>query len=113
MKALGKINVNGEEKILYIQNRSVEENENYVYYLDYQEIGGYDPDISQQKIIFKQDSTENELSAEIKEQIINIVEENLEPDKVNEIAKDYEEDTIKGLKQLLNLQDEEIKRNRR
>lgn len=110
MKALGKINVNGEDKIIYIQNRSVEGNESYVYYLDYQEIGGYDPDVSGQKIIFKENSKENELSAEIKDEIIKVIEESLETEKVNKIAKDYEKYKIEGIKKLLNLEEEEIDR---
>ena len=110
MKALGIVNVNGEEKILYIQNRSDEGNQRYVYYLNYQEIGGYDPDVSGQKIIFKENSKENELSAEIKDKVIEIIEKNVEIEEVNKIPKDYEQYKVDGLHKLLNLEDEEITR---
>ena len=51
MKILGTVNTDKGEKALYVKNI---DNDRYVYYLGDNEIGGYDKDVSMQKIIFKE-----------------------------------------------------------
>ena len=72
MKMLGIVTIEDKEEILYVKNI---DNDRYVYYLGEKEIGGYDKDVTMQKIIFKENTIENELSAEIKDKINKVLED--------------------------------------
>ena len=71
MKILGKINVNNESKELSV----TKEGELYKYYLDNEVIGAYSPDhMTDSLIAFKENTIENDLSGEIKDEITQIIE---------------------------------------
>lgn len=103
MKILGTVNTDEGEKALYVKNI---DNDRYVYYLGDNEIGGYDKDVSMQKIIFKENSIENELSAEIKDEINKILED-VSLEEIQETEKDYEQEKVGEIKDILGLEDEE------
>ena len=103
MKILGTVNTDEGEKVLYVKNI---DNDRYVYYLGDNEIGGYDKDVSMQKIIFKENSIENELSAEIKDEINKILED-VSLEEIQETEKDYEQEKVGEIKDILGLEDEE------
>lgn len=103
MKILGTVNTDEGEKALYVKNI---DDDRYVYYLGDNEIGGYDKDVSMQKIIFKENSIENELSAEIKDEINKILED-VSLEEIQETEKDYEQEKVGEIKDILGLEDEE------
>ena len=73
MKYIGKIKVGEEEKILSVTKK----NDKYEYFLDNKSIGIYDPITMygmEEKILFKENTLENELSGNIKDEIVNLID---------------------------------------
>lgn len=60
MRNIGIINVNGENKNLYVVLN--EQGNTFMYYLNEEVIGAFTPDAMEEKIIFKENSIANELS---------------------------------------------------
>ena len=60
MKNIATINVNGKNKNLYVVLN--EQGNTFMYYLDEKLIGAYTLDAMEEKIVFKENSIENELS---------------------------------------------------
>lgn len=90
MKRLGT--VYGKELILR-KNGNI-----FKYYLDNELIGVYDPNVMEDRILFREDSKENSLSAEIKDKVQNIV------DKQNEEIfqeKEYRKEEVLELERQL------------
>ena len=105
MKMLGIVTIEDKEEILYVKNI---DNDRYVYYLGEKEIGGYDKDVTMQKIIFKENTIENELSAEIKDKI-NKVLEDISLEEIQGTRRDYGKERVEYIKEALGLEkDEEI-----
>lgn len=86
MNILGIIEIDGQNKYLNIEkNRNL-----YKYYLDEQFIGVYDPTkMIEDKIIFRENTIENELSADAKDKIVQF----LEDEEIGEILKNIEFET--------------------
>ena len=90
MKILGKISVNGEEKELSV----TKEGDLYKYYLGDELIGAYAPDhMADSLIAFKENTIENELSAEIKDEITQIIER-AGKDEIMKTTEEREQDEI-------------------
>ena len=60
MRNIATINVNGENKNLYVVLN--EQGNTFMYYLDEELIGAYTPGAMEEKIVFKENSIANELS---------------------------------------------------
>ena len=60
VKRIATINVNGENKDLYVVLN--EKGNTFTYYLDEEIIGAYMPSAMEEKIVFKENSIANELS---------------------------------------------------
>lgn len=103
MKILGIVPMKDKIEILYVKNI---DNDRYVYYLGDRLIGGYDKDVSMQKIIFKENSKENELSAETRDIISNILEQT-SLEEIQKTAKDLEKEDVENIEKLLELNEEE------
>lgn len=103
MKILGMIPMKDKIETLYVKNI---DNDRYVYYLGDRLIGGYDKDVSMQKIIFKENSKENELSAETRDIISNILEQT-SLEEIQKAAKDLEKEDVEDIEKLLELKEEE------
>ena len=68
---LGTIYINDQPKDLIARM----EDDRYIYYLDGEIIGAYDPDVmGDNLIVFRENSLKNELSAQIKDEIEQILE---------------------------------------
>lgn len=90
MKILGKISVNGEEKELTV----TKEGDLYKYYLGNKVIGAYAPDhMADSLIAFKENTIENELSAEIKDEITQTIER-AGKDEIMKTTEEREQDEI-------------------
>lgn len=96
MKKLGKIN----GKNLIIRKEGKLNSKIFVYYLGKDKIGVSDPKVSEDNIIFLQNTKANELSSEIKDQIEKIVNT---PEMEKYLIKDekYREENIKELAHVL------------
>lgn len=105
MKKLGKVKVGKEEKILSVSKR----NSKYEYFLDNKSIGIYDPITMygmEEKILFKENTLENELSDSIKDEIVNLVD-TIDEEKLENLQPDYEKEQVDVLEELLQLDDDE------
>ena len=90
MKILGKISVNGEEKELSV----TKEGDLYKYYLGNEVIGAYAPEhMADSLIAFKENTIENELSAEIKDEITQTIER-AGKDEIMKTTEEREQDEI-------------------
>lgn len=98
-----------QNKILSVKRQ----NNEYLYYLDDQLIGVYNPIkmySSPNKIIFRQNTKENELSGEIKDTISEVVN-NIEDEELEKMPNEYNKEQIHVLEKLLDLdEDEKISR---
>lgn len=106
MKKIGKV----EGKNLIIRKEGKLNSRIFVYYLGKDKIGVSDPKVTEDNIIFLQNTKENELSSEIKDQIEKIVNT---PEMEKYLIKDdkYKEENIQELAHVLQDYDkEEIKR---
>ncbi len=94
MRILGNIEIEGQRKNLSIQK----DNGLYKYYLDDQFIGVFDPKkMIDTRIVFRENSIENELSAEIKDQITQFLgEKQLDEilDEKEQEQKEFEYDEV-------------------
>lgn len=71
MKVLGSVNVNGEEKQLGVEK----DGDLYKYVLGNEVVGVFDPDImADTLIIFRENTLENELSDQIRDEITQVIE---------------------------------------
>ena len=71
MKVLGNVNVNGENKQLGV----TKEGDLYKYTLENEVVGVFDPDImADTLIVFRENTLENELSSQIRDEITQIIE---------------------------------------
>ena len=71
MKVLGSINVNGENKQLGVEK----EGDLYKYILGNEVVGVFDPDVmADSLIVFRENTLENELSDQIRDEITQIIE---------------------------------------
>ena len=71
MKLLGKIEIQGKMKELAVRK----EGDIYKYFLDDAVIGAYDPDVmGDDLIVFRENSIENALSGQIRDEITQIIE---------------------------------------
>ena len=71
MKLLGKIKIQGEMKEIAVRK----EGDIYKYFLDDAVIGAYDPDVmGDDLIVFRENSIENALSGQIRDEITQIIE---------------------------------------
>ena len=87
MKLLGEININGKKNNLYVEK----EDKTYKYFLDDKFIGAYDPDVMGEKlIVFRENTIENELSAQIKDEIVQVIEKNGKEKVIEEKDKDLQ-----------------------
>lgn len=106
MKILGSIKINNSEKVLRVKKVK----ENYIYYLDGEEIGGYNPNVIEDKILFKQNTKENEMSAEIKDKIENLLKDTPK-ENIQNTQEDYSQERVLGIEKILALGNrEKIKR---
>lgn len=105
MKRLGKIN----GKDLIIRKEGKKASKIFVYYLDSQKIGVCDPKVTEDNIIFLQNTKENVLSNEIRDQIEKIVNT---PEMEKYLIKDekYKEEKITELAHVLNEEKNDIKK---
>lgn len=105
MKKLGKVN----GKDLIIREEGKKESKIFVYYLGFRKIGVCDPKVTEDNIIFLQNTKENELSNEIKDQIEKIVNT---PEMEKYLIKDekYKEEKITELAHVLNEEKDDIKK---
>ena len=106
MKKIGKV----DGKNLIIRKEGKLNSRIFVYYLGKDKIGVSDPKVTEDNIIFLQNTKENELSSEIKDQIEKIVNT---PEMEKYLIKDdkYKEEDIQELAHVLQDYDkEEIKR---
>ena len=106
MKVLGE--VNGSR--LIVKN----EDGKYVYYLGEQEIGGFSPKVTDVKIIFRENTKENELSAEIKDKVKNIVDKT-DKNEIMQTTQDYTKTQVEQIERSFRdegilKEDEKIKR---
>ena len=106
MKVLGE--VNGSR--LIVKN----EDGKYVYYLGEQEIGGFSPKVTDVKIIFRENTKENELSAEIKDEVKNIVDKT-DKNEIMQTPQDYTKTQVEQMERSFRnegilKEDEKIKR---
>lgn len=105
MKYIGKIKIEEEEKILSISKK----NGKYEYFLGNKNIGIYDPITMygmEEKILFKENTLANELSSDIKDEILNLVDI-LDEKELENIQPDYEREQVDVLEQLLQLEENE------
>lgn len=87
MKLLGEININGKKNNLYVEK----EDKTYKYFLDDKFIGAYDPDVmGENLIVFRENTIENELSAQIKDEIVQVIEKNGKEKVIEEKDKDLQ-----------------------
>ena len=105
MKRLGKVN----GKDLIIREEGNKDSKIFVYYLGFRKIGVCDPKVTEDNIIFLQNTKENELSNEIKDQIEKIVNT---PEMEKYLIKDekYKEEKITELAHVLNEEKDDIKK---
>ena len=93
MKLLGEININGKKNNLYVEK----EDKTYKYFLDDKFIGAYDPDVMGEKlIVFRENTIENELSAQIKDEIVQTIEKSGKEKVIEENDKNlqFDEDVV-------------------
>ena len=105
MKYIGKIKVGEEEKILSVTKK----NDKYEYFLDNKSIGIYDPITMygmEEKILFKENTLENELSGNIKDEIVNLID-NIGENELKNIQPNYEARQVDALERLLQIDDDE------
>ncbi len=88
MKILGTVNINGEDKVIRVEKNG----DIYKYYLEEQVIGAFDPDVMGDTLIaFRENSLENELSGEIRDEIIQLIE-TAGKDEILEVKEEREQD---------------------
>lgn len=93
MKLLGEININGKKNNLYVEK----EDKIYKYFLDDKFIGAYDPDVmGENLIVFRENTIENELSAQIKDEIVQTIEKSGKEKVIEENDKNlqFDEDVV-------------------
>lgn len=93
MKLLGEININGKKNNLYVEK----EDKTYKYFLDDKFIGAYDPDVmGENLIVFRENTIENELSAQIKDEIVQTIEKSGKEKVIEENDKNlqFDEDVV-------------------
>ena len=93
MKLLGEININGKKNNLYVEK----EDKRYKYFLDDKFIGAYDPDVmGENLIVFRENTIENELSAQIKDEIVQTIEKSGKEKVIEENDKNlqFDEDVV-------------------
>ena len=93
MKLLGEININGKKNNLYVEK----EDKIYKYFLDDKFIGAYDPDVmGENLIVFRENTIENELSAQIKDEIVQTIEKSGKEKVIEENDKNlqFNEDVV-------------------
>ena len=105
MKYIGKVKIGEEEKILSVSKK----NGKYEYFLDNENIGIYDPITMygmEEKILFKENTLENELSGNIRDEIVNLVDV-IDEEELENIQPDYKKEQVDVLEKLLQLEDNE------
>mgnify|MGYP000428177752 CR=1 FL=1 len=93
MKLLGEININGKKNNLYVEKKD----KIYKYFLDDKFIGAYDPDVmGENLIVFRENTIENELSAQIKDEIVQTIEKSGKEKVIEENDKNlqFNEDVV-------------------
>lgn len=104
MKYIGKIKVGEEEKILSVTKKD----NKYEYFLDNESIGIYDPITMygmEEKILFKENTLENELSGNIKDEIVNLIDD-VDENELKNIQPNYEARQVEALEKLLQIDDD-------
>lgn len=105
MKYIGKIKVGEEEKTLSVTKK----NDKYEYFLDNKSIGIYDPITMygmEEKILFKENTLQNELSGNIKDEIVNLID-NIDENELKNIQPNYEARQVDALERLLQIDEDE------